>query len=216
MFYAFSVFRDFKINNPIINNARPTGKLINADLVNPATIYVTKEIAAILFKKIGVDSSPYIGREMALSLLKEYDVDYIYVGEVEQGKYGDKCKDGVLDYNYLRSLGEVVYADEGNSEFLQTFIVKIDYEGKVIETFFFSTSNGYTENSEDVFVSEVPYLRGVESPYDNISPVFNYGVDYTYDIFCSLLGLKYSTDLKIEVLDKSIAGRIKKIKINEK
>ncbi|MBP3617133.1 MAG: hypothetical protein J6J38_03755 [Lachnospiraceae bacterium] len=86
---------------------------------------VTKEVAAILFKKIGVDSSAYIGREMALSLLKEYDVDYLYVGEAEQIKYKDKCKDGVLDYDYLRSLGEVVYEDESDSEFVQTFIVKI-------------------------------------------------------------------------------------------
>lgn len=30
----------------------------------------------------------------------------------------------------------------------------------------FSTSNGYTENSEDVWAKPVPYLRSVSSPWD--------------------------------------------------
>ena len=86
---------------------------------------ITKETAAILLKKIGIDSNVYVGREMALKLLQEYDVDYLYVGEVEEHKYGEKTKNGVLDYEYLKSLGEVVYEGENNSEDNQTFIVKL-------------------------------------------------------------------------------------------
>ena len=32
---------------------------------------------------------------------------------------------------------------------------------------FHASSGGKTENSEDVFVSAVPYLKGVNSPYDS-------------------------------------------------
>ncbi|MDD4780466.1 MAG: stage II sporulation protein D [Tissierellia bacterium] len=46
----------------------------------------------------------------------------------------------------------------------------LTYEGKVIEPLFHSTSGGRTENSEDVFVSAVPYLRSVESPYEGEAP----------------------------------------------
>lgn len=37
---------------------------------------------------------------------------------------------------------------------------------------FFSTSNGYTENSEDYWENEFPYLRSVQSKWDEESPKF--------------------------------------------
>ena len=42
----------------------------------------------------------------------------------------------------------------------------IAYEGEPIEALYFSSSNGYTENSEDVFGFALPYLRSVDSPWD--------------------------------------------------
>ncbi|WP_066188072.1 MULTISPECIES: stage II sporulation protein D [Gracilibacillus] len=49
----------------------------------------------------------------------------------------------------------------------------ITYEDQPITPAFFSTSNGYTENSEDYWENELPYLRAVESPWDeDISPKF--------------------------------------------
>ena len=40
------------------------------------------------------------------------------------------------------------------------------YEDEVVEAFFFATSGGKTENSEDVWSASLPYLRSVESPED--------------------------------------------------
>lgn len=37
---------------------------------------------------------------------------------------------------------------------------------------FFSTSNGYTENSEDYWKNELPYLRSVKSNWDTASPKY--------------------------------------------
>ncbi|TJY41913.1 stage II sporulation protein D [Cohnella pontilimi] len=42
----------------------------------------------------------------------------------------------------------------------------ITYDGKPIEALYFSASNGYTENSENVFPFALPYLRSVTSPWD--------------------------------------------------
>lgn len=39
------------------------------------------------------------------------------------------------------------------------------YAGKPISAFFFSSDGGYTENSENVWTSAVPYLRAVEDKY---------------------------------------------------
>ncbi|MBB6732970.1 stage II sporulation protein D [Cohnella zeiphila] len=40
------------------------------------------------------------------------------------------------------------------------------YDGQPIEALYFSSSNGFTENSEEVFPESVPYLRSVASPWD--------------------------------------------------
>ncbi|WP_440113561.1 stage II sporulation protein D [Paenibacillus sp. QZ-Y1] len=47
------------------------------------------------------------------------------------------------------------------------------YQGKAITASFFSTSNGYTENAEDVWGNPVPYLKSVDSPWDkSLAPGF--------------------------------------------
>jgi stage II sporulation protein D len=47
------------------------------------------------------------------------------------------------------------------------------YQGQAITASFFSTSNGYTENAEDVWGNVVPYLKSVDSPWDKqLAPGF--------------------------------------------
>lgn len=64
------------------------------------------------------------------------------------------------------------------------------YDGKPINALFFSTSNGYTENSEDYWGDAVPYLRSVKSPWDvSLSPRYKETVKVPYRTFLSKLGL---------------------------
>ena len=91
------------------------------------------------------------------------------------------------------------------------------YDNEIIDAFFFSTSVGKTENSEEIFIEKLPYLRSVESGWDEeVSPVFNDQEIFTLKEFYNLLGLNYNNNLKIEVLKTTSTGRIKKIKINDK
>lgn len=48
----------------------------------------------------------------------------------------------------------------------------LTYKDAPISPAYFSTSNGYTENSEDYWEEKVPYLRSVKSPWDKSSPKF--------------------------------------------
>jgi len=41
----------------------------------------------------------------------------------------------------------------------------VTYNGKLISTFFHAHSGGYTENSENVYVSPAPYYKGVPDPF---------------------------------------------------
>ena len=53
-----------------------------------------------------------------------------------------------------------------NEAIKETDGVYATYNNIPIDAFFHSSSGGYTENSEDVWSSEVPYIRAVEDPYD--------------------------------------------------
>ena len=51
----------------------------------------------------------------------------------------------------------------------------ITYQGQIIQSpLFFSTSNGYTENSENYWETKIPYLRSVPSPWDKTSPKYTW------------------------------------------
>lgn len=64
------------------------------------------------------------------------------------------------------------------------------YQGKRIEALFHSNSGGYTESSENVFVSALPYLRGKEDPYSVGAPTDLWTISYTPDQIQSILKQK--------------------------
>ena len=158
-------------------------------------------------KAQAVASRSYVMYQMIRNKDNDYDVvdttlNQVYLDdEILKQKWGNDYNDNINKIKDAVSSTAYQY---------------ITYDGELAEALFFSTSSGLTENSEDVFISFVPYLRSVESPYDSISPAFNNIEDYTYDIFCNLLGIKYQTNFDIQIIDKTLAGRVKKIKINEK
>lgn len=94
----------------------------------------------------------------------------------------------------------------------------ITYEGEPIQAAFFSTSNGFTENSEDYWQQTLPYLRSVASPWDEeISPRYKETVRLPKREFYLKMGLsgkKAAAKPAIKVTEKSDGNRIKAIKIN--
>lgn len=89
------------------------------------------------------------------------------------------------------------------------------YENTIVDALYFSTSNGFTENSEEIFSNKAPYLRSVESVWDEkVSPVFNDHKIYKQNEFYQKIGLKPQSKLIIEIRKKSSTGRILELKIN--
>lgn len=90
----------------------------------------------------------------------------------------------------------------------------LTYNGETVNAMFFSTSVGQTENSEEVFVSALPYLRSVSSEWDKESPTYTDTVVMKLSDFYSLLNLEYNTSLNIEILERTSTGRVRNLKIN--
>lgn len=78
---------------------------------------------------------------------------------------------------------------------------------------FFSTSNGYTENSEDYWDNELPYLRSVKSPWDKSSPKYLDQQIFTTAEVEAALGMKLANNgVEIKATRKP-SGRVEKLNL---
>ncbi|NEW08884.1 stage II sporulation protein D [Paenibacillus sp. SYP-B3998] len=98
----------------------------------------------------------------------------------------------------------------------------LTYQHQPINATFFSTSNGYTENSEDYWPFKIPYLRSVPSPWDvKLSPRYEETIELSYTSVLQKLGVAniatISTSSKgMKVLEWSTGHRIKSMTIGGK
>lgn len=87
----------------------------------------------------------------------------------------------------------------------------LTYQGKVIEAVFHSASGGHTENSENVWSSAVPYLRGVPD-FDQQAPVYQWTINLTTEQLKQRLpGVGIVTSMT--PVTKTPQGRVKVMKV---
>ena len=158
------------------------------------------------FKAQAVAARSYVLKRMDYNKDKEYDV----VDTVSNQVY--------LDNDYLKTRWNDKYEENINKLIevvKETKHQYISYNDKIADALFFSTSNGFTENSEEIFSFETPYLKKVESLWDeDTSPVFNDKKIFDEQTFLNLLEIPFNINFNYEILNKSSGGRILSLKIN--
>ncbi|PKR77759.1 stage II sporulation protein D [Halalkalibacillus sediminis] len=90
----------------------------------------------------------------------------------------------------------------------------ITYEDQPIQVAFFSTSNGFTENAEDYWTNEIPYLKSVASPWDEQSPKFKEQQVFSNQEVFNRLGIETSLELRVENVVRTKSERIDKLQLN--
>ena len=109
---------------------------------------------------------------------------------------------------YLKKIKEAVNSTKGEV---------ILYNNNLIDAVFFSTSNGYTENSKDVFSSDMPYLVSVSSKWDETeSPAFSSTREVSKNEFLFNLGFSDKDNIDITDIKRTESNRVKSIKVNGK
>lgn len=126
----------------------------------------------------------------------------------------DQCFNSESDMKKKWSGSYDKFYDIMNNAVLDTSGEFVSYDGKVIQAFYFSMSNGYTENIENVFSESRPYLVGVESSWDVNLANYEKSVTFSKSDFLSKLGIDDSSEINFEVTSKSDTGRINEIVIN--
>lgn len=166
----------------------------------------------ISFEEEALKAQAVVARTYALKRVLNNNSEYDVVDTTKNQVYLDdeylRDKWGKNYEKYIEKIKKVV--NETSHEY-------IFFEDKIIDAMFFSTSVGMTENSEEIFPNELPYLRSVSSTWDeDVSPVFKENYKFTLKKFYELLGLKYNSRLTITKTSVTSTGRVKEIKINGK
>ncbi|KZZ83864.1 stage II sporulation protein D [Bacillus sp. SJS] len=93
----------------------------------------------------------------------------------------------------------------------------LTYENKPITASFFSTSNGYTENSEDYWPNAIPYLRSVKSTWDEASPKYYSQQIFSVADFQRKLGVSLKSANSVgKVIERTSSNRVAKVEIGGK
>ena len=157
-------------------------------------------------KAQAVASRSYALKRMEYNKDKDYDVVDSILNQV------------YLDNDYLRYAWGNDYVKNINklrkvvNATLDEYLM---YDDKVVDALFFSTSNGYTEDSNNVFDFECDYLKSVPSPWDkNVSSAYLTNKILSLSEFYNLLDIPYNKNLNIEILKRSSTNRILLLKIN--
>lgn len=115
----------------------------------------------------------------------------------------------------LKKIKEAVEETEGEI---------LSYEERIIKyPQYFSTSSGKTEDAISVFSEDVPYLKSVKSPGEELSPKYESQIKMSFEDFEEKLKVSIS-DLKlngkiseeVEILSRNNGGTVKLIKLGDK
>ena len=158
-------------------------------------------------KAQAVASRSYALKRIEYNKDKEYDVVDSIMNQV------------YLDEEYLKDAWGINYVKNINklrTAVNETLDEYLEYNNSIVDALFFSTSNGYTEDSQNVFNFKCDYLKSVESPWDeDVSSAFRSSKIISLESFYKKLNLPYNKNLNIEILKRSSTNRILLLKIND-
>ena len=149
-----------------------------------------------MLKAQAVAARTYALYQQMLSATREYDVVATVQDQVYRGKQG-------VDAGILRAVED-------------TRGLVVTYQDAPIYAAFSSTAAGLTEDAVNVWSKEYPYLKGVECPFDLMSPYYQWKSSFKIDTLEQNLrqqGFPVGTIATITPLSFSRGGRVAKLRV---
>ncbi|HEU0067966.1 MAG TPA: SpoIID/LytB domain-containing protein [Nitrospiraceae bacterium] len=149
-----------------------------------------------MLKAQAVAARTYALYQQMLSATREYDVAATVQDQVYRGKQG-------VDAAILRAVED-------------TRGLVVTYQDAPIYAAFSSTAAGLTEDAVNVWSKEYPYLKGVECPFDLMSPYYQWKSSFKIDTLEQNLrqqGFSVGTIATITPLSFSRGGRVAKLRV---
>ncbi|MGY4688899.1 SpoIID/LytB domain-containing protein [Salibacterium sp. K-3] len=113
---------------------------------------------------------------------------------------------------YVGRSGE---GSRSNQAVRETEGIYAEHNGNLIYAYFHASSGGHTDDSENVWSNEVPYIRGVDDPYDTHSgnPNNEWTEEIDQEAISDAVFPDSSYELSdLEIVEKSEAGRVQQLR----
>lgn len=192
-------------NEKMISVKRTNGEIINIALEEYLVGVVGTEMPAS-FNKEALKAQAVASRTYTMKLLES---NRVITDTVSTQTYKtNKELQSIWGSSYDTYYSKVKSAVE------QTKGLYMTYNGKIIDAVYHSTSNGYTQDSINVWGNNIPYLKTVTSPWDTSASSFLRTTTYSFSDLSNKLGFDFNYDTIIEIISKDESSRISKIKIN--
>ncbi|TEB13073.1 Amidase enhancer precursor [Pelotomaculum sp. FP] len=129
---------------------------------------------------------------------------------------GDRANLGSNQYDQVYG-GYDAETEATNKAVKDTSGIVMMSQGSLVTAFFHCSSGGFTENSEDVWLNPLPYIKSKTDPYDKNDKYYNWQVTYSNEQLAALMTqagypIKEVTDIEIEERTSSDA-RVKDLTV---
>ena len=108
-----------------------------------------------------------------------------------------------------------IYYNKIKTAVEQTADLKIKYNGNLIDAVYFSTSNGYTEDSYNVWNNSYDYLKSVPSSWDTSASTFLRETNISFNEISNLLNIDFNSIQNINIISRNSSNRVDKVSIND-
>ncbi len=215
--------KELEENKEIKEEVKEDNKAIFVNLLNEETNTITKEnleeyvvgvVSAEMpsvFNMEALKAQAVAARTYALYKKQTRNLSYdLIIGTKDQAYKNNETLLNLWQTNFFANYLKIREAVESTKGEVLT------YQGEVINAFYFSMSNGYTEKSELVFSQSLPYLNSVSSSWDNeVLPNFTYTVTLSKQDFCQKLDITCDV-ISVDAIKRSDTHRVLEITINNK
>lgn len=184
-------------------------------------------------KNLNLDD--YLLGVLAAEMPASFEMEALKAGAVASRTYAlYKMKNNNQDYDILASTINQAYVDidsmkakwlddfdKYKNKLKQAISDTKDevmfYNDEIIEAYYFSMSNGKTEEAQNVFKENLPYIKSVDSAWDNETiKNFVYQKEISKEEFCHSLEISDCQNIIITDIKKDSSGRIASLRINNK
>ena len=193
-------------NNEFLVNVSHEGEVYNMPLNNYLVHVVSCEMPA-LFNEEALKAGAVAARTFYM---------YNYLNNEEYiAKSSDQCFISVNEMKENWGENYEKYYNKISNAVLDTDNIVITYNDEIIHSYYFSMSNGYTENASYVFNESKPYLVSVDSSWEKELNSYEKEVFISYDEVKSKLNLNVN-NFDIVIVSRYDSGRVNEIKVSDK
>ena len=192
-------------NNTYVTLYRKNGSIIKIELEEYVIGVVGAEMPAS-FNSEALKAQAIVARTYTLKAL-ESNKKLTDNNSTQNYKDNDELKQmwGISYDTYYNKVKNAVNSTKG---------IYLTYNGEIIDAVYHSTSNGYTEDSVNVWGNKKPYLKSVNSPYDSTNKSFQVTTFYSYEDISNKLDNLVNQDTEFNILGRNESNRVELIELN--